>query len=56
MKWVTKDIQSNKKIWYSEDVIKRIRDKANEFLSLPYAISCVVPLQQILFIIDGVEQ
>ena len=28
MKWVTKDYQGNKKVWYSEDVILRIREWA----------------------------
>lgn len=28
MKWVTKDIQGNDKVWYSEDVILRIREWA----------------------------
>ena len=28
MKWVTKDCQGNQKVWYSEDTILRIREKA----------------------------
>lgn len=28
MKWVTKDFQGNKKVWYSEDVILKIREYA----------------------------
>lgn len=28
MKWVTTDYKGNKKVWYSEDVINRIREWA----------------------------
>lgn len=28
MKWITKDYTGNKKVWYSEDVILRIREWA----------------------------
>lgn len=37
MKWVKEDVRHNKQVWYSEDVIERIKGKCNY---VAYACHC----------------
>lgn len=65
MKWVTTDYKGNKKVWYSEDVINRIRKEFEELFNQyvknkdkqlePYLQGGVIVSRKLLDILNEVD-
>lgn len=66
MKWVTTDYKGNPKVWYSEDVINRIREEFEELFNQyvnnkdkqlePFLQGGVIVSRKVLDILNEVEK